>query len=475
MKRMAAFLLCASCTQIQNLGFDGTRSSGDGGSASDASSAADAGRDGSASTDAEAPGGPTATLMNVTGASCAISAGSVKCWGSNSSGILASGTSVVDVRGDAPGEMGAALPRALLGTVGSAVALFGGYRSMCARFDDGRLKCWGVNDTGQLGLGDLQNRGNDVAGLGNFLPFVDLGSGRAVTHMDMGRDSACAALDNGAVKCWGRHHGSYPVGIMDEVLGDEPGEMGDALPPVSLGGGRFAVATALGTNFQCVLFRDGDIKCWGQGVYGALGRNDGASGVPGGILGDALDAVPLGSGLRAEAVAAGDSHVCAIVSSATVKGAVKCWGHNDVGQLGLGDVRNRGDQANQMGDALPFVGLGVGRSARAIDAAADRTCVLLDDGNVKCWGSNQGGGLGLGDQKIYGTLPGNSGDALPPVDLGAKASAITMSFDHACARLVGGAIKCWGVAAFLGLGTSDGTLGDAPGEMGAALPVVDVP
>ena len=43
------------------------------------------------------------------------------------------------------------------------------------------------------------------------------------------------------------------------------------------------------------------------------------------------------AGLYGSAIAAGSSHTCAIVNN----GDVKCWGYNYFGQLGLGDTINR--------------------------------------------------------------------------------------------------------------------------------------
>ena len=48
--------------------------------------------------------------------------------------------------------------------------------------------------------------------------------------------------------------------------------------------------------------------------------------------------------------------------------------------------QNRGDGAGEMGDNLPSVDLGSGRSAKSIAAGVDHTCALLYDGSVKCWG-----------------------------------------------------------------------------------------
>ena len=76
-------------------------------------------------------------------------------------------------------------------------------------------------------------------------------------------------------------------------------------------------------------------------------------------------------------------HTCALLDNHRIK----CWGWNTYGELGVGDTRSRGTAANEMGNALPFVDLGTGRTAVAVSAARYHTCAILDDGKaVKCWG-----------------------------------------------------------------------------------------
>jgi alpha-tubulin suppressor-like RCC1 family protein len=70
--------------------------------------------------------------------------------------------------------MGAALPAVDLGPGRTALQLTAGGVHTCARLDDGSVKCWGLNDSGQLGLGDTQNRGDGPGEMGAALPAVQL-------------------------------------------------------------------------------------------------------------------------------------------------------------------------------------------------------------------------------------------------------------------------------------------------------------
>ena len=61
----------------------------------------------------------------------------------------------------------------------------------------------------------------------------------------------------------------------------------------------------------------------------------------------------------------------------------QCWGRNPNGQCGLGDVETYGNDPNDMGDNLPFVDLGTGRTAVKLAAGDAHVCALLDDASVK--------------------------------------------------------------------------------------------
>jgi hypothetical protein len=173
---------------------------------------------------------------------------------------------------------------------------------------------------------------------------------------------------------------------------------GSGWSPVAAMPGAREIAS--GNGHSCALLEDDTLKCWGGNGGGQLGLGDTANrGDGAGEMGANLPTVDLGSGRHAVAIAAGHSDTCALLDN----GTVKCWGFNAEGQLGLGDTANRGDGAGEMGDSLPAVSLGTGRTAVAISVggspiSADGSfaCALLDNGSVKCWGENSFGALGVG-------------------------------------------------------------------------------
>ncbi|CAE7499100.1 Herc4 [Symbiodinium necroappetens] len=404
---------------------------------------------------------------------CVRANGYVKCWGRNNVGQLGLGTT--DNMGDGSNEMGDHLPLVAFGTGRSAVEVTAGELHTCARLDDGSVKCWGYNWYGQLGLGSHDYMGDGASEMGDYLPPVALGTGRSAVGVAAGYSHTCARLDDGTVKCWGRNnYGQLGLGTTDD-RGDGSSEMGDYLPAVALGTGRSAVEVTAGSYHTCARLDDGSVKCWGSNSYGVLGlgttdnMGDGSN-----EMGDHLPLVAFGTGRSAVEVAAGKYHTCARLDD----GTVKCWGHNNYGQLGLGTTEDRGDGSSEMGDYLPAVALGTGRSAVELAPSLEsHTCARLDDGSVKCWGNNGSGQLGLGTTEKMGDASNEMGDYLPAVDLGTGRSAVEVAAaaSHTCARLDDGSVKCWGDTYYgqLGLGTTDDR-GDGSNEMGDHLPPVDM-
>lgn len=343
------------------------------------------------------------------------------------------------------------------------VKIEAGHYHTCAVLNTGRIKCWGANGGGQLGLGDTRNRGNLPGQMGSALPVTDLGTDAKVDSLALGGSHSCARLVNGTLKCWGASGvGALGLGPVT-TRGNGPNQMGDRLEAVSLGG--LATTVAAGANHTCAVVDGAVTRCWGQNSYGQLGLGD----TDNRNVADSAS-VNLGSGKVPLAFALGEAHTCAQLNG----GSLKCWGFNSTGHLGLGDSVVRGNEPDEMGDALGSVDLG-GEAVLALDAGFHHACALLGTGKVKCWGHNGFGQLGLGDRSPRGTNPSHMGDQLKEVDVGASVMALAVGGYHSCALLIDGRVKCWGHNDFGQLGLGDMMdRGGAPDDMGDALASVDL-
>ena len=294
----------------------------------------------------------------------------------------------------------------LTATVNPKVDFDGKGAHTCAVLDDDSLRCWGSNAFGQLGAGDTADR---RVATGGALAAVALGSSRSVAKIAAGALSTCAVLDDGTLKCWGANtFGQLGLGDTNH-RGDAAGEMGDALPAVNLGTGVTARSISCGEYHACVVLSDDSLKCWGSNAYGQLGLGDtNDRGDAAGEMGDSLAKVNLGSGRSVKSVACGRRHTCAILDDSTVK----CWGDNTFGQLGLGTG------AGSTTPAVSAVNLGSGRTAKRVVTGQFHTCVVLDDDDLKCFGANRFGQLGVSDTAPRGITSGQMGDALVAVNLG---------------------------------------------------------
>jgi len=237
--------------------------------------------------------------------------------------------------------------------------------------------------------------------------------------LSFGTFYSCALFDFGAVKCWGDNSFSQ--------LGD--GTTTNSTTPVDVTGLSSGVATiSSGYRHSCAVLDSGAVKCWGNNSWGQLG--DGSttdSTTP-------VEVTGLSSGVAA--ISSGSSHTCALLNS----GAIRCWGHNVLGQLGDGSTTNRN---------TPVDVTGLSSGVAAISLGNGHTCVLLISGAVKCWGFNISGQLGDGTTTSRNT----------PVDvigLSSGVAAISSGSSHTCALLNSGAIRCWGynISGRLGDGTT---------------------
>ncbi len=134
-------------------------------------------------------------------------------------------------------------------------------------------------------------------------------------------------------------------------------------------------AVAIGAAHSCALTSAGGLRCWGENGSSQLG--DGSTA----YTPHPVDVVGLKAGVAA--VTAGSQFTCALTTS----GGVKCWGANNVGQLGNGSTA---------GTAVPTDVVGLTSGVAEISAGWDHACARTTGGQVLCWGYNGSGKIGNG-------------------------------------------------------------------------------
>lgn len=240
---------------------------------------------------------------------CAVlRSGDVQCWGYNAQGQLGLGNT--QRVGDDEAVYTAGVVDLGAGVKVKDVAL-GSYHT-CALLTTGGVRCWGDNAYGQLGYGHTSNLGDDEPV--NNLPNVTISG--SVRELVAGRAHTCVLTSAGALRCWGlNNNGQLGQSIGGEsAWGDNPGESPAGLPgDIGLGGA--AIDVAAGDYHTCAVLSDGQIKCWGYNGYGQLGYGDytSRSTPPAAAVNlDGVSAYRIGAGAFA-------GHTCALRANGTVR------------------------------------------------------------------------------------------------------------------------------------------------------------
>jgi cysteine-rich repeat protein len=153
--------------------------------------------------------------------------GNVRCWGDAELGQLGEGNT--EVRS---GDI--ALSEAWAPLLGSVRSLSTGANASCVAFESGAATCWGENRLGALGLPQVTNvqdhLGDESADAASQLPAIDIGHDELVESIATSGNHTCAILKSGRLKCWGSNRsGQLGIGTTDDAIGDAASEMGDQL------------------------------------------------------------------------------------------------------------------------------------------------------------------------------------------------------------------------------------------------------
>jgi len=170
-----------------------------------------------------------------------------------------------------------------------------------------------------------------------------------------------------------------------------------------------------GGYHTCVLMTDQSVRCFGENNWGQLGN---------GGFANASTPVTASGLTTAVSAGAGIEHSCALLAD----GTVRCWGTNFVGQLGNGTIGG--------GSAIPTTVQNLSAVA-ALAAGGFHNCAILSDRTVQCWGRNQDGQLGNGNNTTDSGTP-------QPVSGLSGVAALAGGGYHTCAILTDATVRCWG-------------------------------
>jgi len=300
-----------------------------------------------------------------------------------------------------------------------------GYDYTCVRMSDGSIRCWGANESGQLGVGDTEPR--VVPTLVPGFPSADK---LAVNGAYGGH--TCAVLSDRTLFCWGAN-GYGELGIGGADWDPHPDPVAVLKAPSSP---QDAVNhTTAGWNGSCLLDASNTARCWGWNYYGSVG--DGNSGNDS----DRYYTTPVSTnpgGLTFTRLATGYAHSCALSTEATPK--VYCWGDNSSKAVGL-DSPSVVVQATAVATQPPVNGI----LAEPLVLGDSVSCAIATNSTLRCWGSNYNGLLG---QNTQGT---SSNSSVPAAvcrtsdcsQYLATVSRASIGEAHACA-ITSGTVRCWG-------------------------------
>ena len=412
---------------------------------------------------------------------CALTtSGTVKCWGSGTSGRLGNGGTSgsnypVDVH-TGPDDSN---------TLSGVTAIRAGNNHTCALTNEDHVKCWGYGEAGQMGNGQLiiDNPAPVDVISSSWNPIEPpIPSYGEDFYVDTQTTSHTFSLQG---KC--SIHGSA-IEISGDVVGtptttcSDYGRFNLEIPLSSGASDKTLTITqtlegktetntltlqndgdyfllediamvSAGDDHVCALTNSGNVKCWGRGEYGILGNGKTSrSSVPVDVHTSSTDSSPLSD---IASIVSGNVHTCAL----TTDGEVKCWGNGINRQLGNGENSASTtpvsvcERAKTGAETIcpPL------SSIAAITVQGNTTCVLTDSNTVKCWGYGVNGQLGNGADSASNT----------PVDVhtdsgNSDALSGIAAISGLCALTDSGNVKCWGAGDNGQLGNGGTTNSNTP-------------
>jgi alpha-tubulin suppressor-like RCC1 family protein len=268
--------------------------------------------------------------------------------------------------------------------------------------------------------------------------------GSCLTQLTLGIDFTCALKNDGSVWCWGTNdHGQLGDG---QPAGDFSGSPRRVALPVDFA----ATEIGAGEIHACALSSSGSVWCWGGGDSLQLGQ--GSADAEDHLT--PVEAIFPSRVVAVHSLSVGAAHNCVVDQA----GTVWCWGENDhreAGQNSLIPCPSAGD-SQPCQDVSSPTPIASDLSAIAVMSGDEFSCLIDDLSELRCWGDNSLGELGIGT-----TTPLNTEFAqmtglgsFLTVDTDHGTPLLALGAEHACV-VAGGSVQCWGSngAGQVGVGT----------------------
>ena len=375
------------------------------------------------------------TMNNVGYNSMLILAGDKHmCWRDMGNGLLCSGDNTLGQLGMGNNTSllyGKSIKTSQMASPVNLNSMAGGKNHICVVTSTGTpsgvVYCSGDNSSGQLGDGTNINRNQAV-------PVSDNGAftNRDVVRVIAGGNSTCAIKNAGQLFCWGaNNHGQLGDGTTQDRNVPTP-----LVAPFNVTGSVMnSGGMAISDTHACATSFTGnyELYCWGDNAFGQIG--DGTTSDR--LAPTTVTGVVNTQGTKAVAVASGTT--CAVSPGSTQgRTAIKCWGLNDVGQVGDGTTTPRSTPTNVTGAFTNDV-----TNTSMNLAGAGKTMCGHVGLSLYCWGNNSSNQITSAATANYtsATLIAAAGSFTNNANLGNDAIAVSPSVTNGFACY---GRYCWG-------------------------------
>jgi len=290
------------------------------------------------------------------------------------------------------------------------ISICAGFSHSLALTDSGNVWSWGRNNVGQLGLRNYNNQCSPQQ-----IPGLE-----KIVGISAGTFHNLAVSESGLVSAWGANSWGQ-LGVGDYYTRNKP-KLIRRLTDKKI------ISIYTGARHSGAISSLDVVYAWGNNLCGQLGISSNKN---------RKRARPIEkfNGKKVLSIVGGQDWTLAIVDD-----QVYSWGHNQVGQLGLGDFSDRNDPR-------PIPELSEKKITR-LGVGNQYSVAIGESGNVFVWGNNSLGELGNKSSKE----PKNVPQAVENVE---KIVSIVSGGNHIIGISEERKVYCWGFNGFGQLGIAN--------------------